>query len=111
MSELESALQQTQDARFRLVVTDAVFSMDGEIAKLPRIGELADTYESAIMIDECHGTGVLGKRGRGAIESTGMLGQVGMDLERITLRNYFFNAWKGFRRRKRRVHYREKGNH
>lgn len=77
MEQLEKALQESQDARFRMIVTDAVFSMDGEIAKLPEIGALAEKYEALVMIDECHGTGVLGKRGRGAIESTDMLRQIG----------------------------------
>lgn len=77
MNQLEQHLKDSQDARFRLIVSDAVFSMDGELANLPRIGELADQYDSVIMIDECHGTGVLGKRGRGAIESTDMLGKIG----------------------------------
>lgn len=60
-----------------MIVSDAVFSMDGELANLPRIGQLADQYGSVVMIDECHGTGVLGARGRGAIESTDMLGKIG----------------------------------
>lgn len=77
MEQLEEALAGAQDARFRLIVSDAVFSMDGEVARLPEIGPLADKYDSMVMIDECHGTGVLGKRGRGAIEATDMLGQIG----------------------------------
>jgi glycine C-acetyltransferase len=78
MEQLENALKESQNARFRMIVTDAVFSMDGAIAKLPEIGDLANKYESVVMIDECHGTGVLGKRGRGAIESTNMLGNIGI---------------------------------
>jgi glycine C-acetyltransferase len=81
MEQLEDCLKKSQDARFRLVVSDAVFSMDGEVAKLPEIGALADAYESSIMIDECHGTGVLGKKGRGAIESTDMMGKIGKSVK------------------------------
>lgn len=77
MQGLEEALQNSQDSRFRLVVTDSVFSMDGEVANLQRIHELAEQYSAVVMIDECHGTGVLGRRGRGAIESTDMLGKIG----------------------------------
>ena len=66
-----------QESRFRIIVSDAVFSMDGEVANIPQIVDLAEKYDASIMIDECHGTGVLGKKGRGAIESTNMMGNVG----------------------------------
>jgi glycine C-acetyltransferase len=77
MEQLEEQLKKAQDARFRLIVSDAVFSMDGEVANLPKIVDLAETYNASIMVDECHGTGVLGKKGRGAIESTNMMGNIG----------------------------------
>ena len=77
MESLEKALKDSQESRFRLVVTDSVFSMDGEVANLPKIHELAEKYNALVMIDECHGTGVLGKKGRGAIEAVDMLGKIG----------------------------------
>ena len=80
MQGLEEALQNSQDSRFRLIVTDSVFSMDGEVANLPRIHQLAEQYSAVVMIDECHGTGVLGTKGRGAIESTDMLGKIGKNI-------------------------------
>ena len=78
MEELEKCLMSVQNKRFKLIVTDSVFSMDGEVANLSKINELADKYDAIIMIDECHGTGVLGDKGRGAIEATNSLGKIGI---------------------------------
>ncbi|HZT43576.1 MAG TPA: glycine C-acetyltransferase [Chthonomonadaceae bacterium] len=64
MNSLEEALQQSQDARKRLIITDGVFSMDGDIAPLPDIAALAERYDAAVMVDDAHGSGVLGG-GRG----------------------------------------------
>src|SRR5262245_29512124 len=64
MNALEDALQQTQDAKKRLIITDGVFSMDGDVAPLPDIINLADRYDAAVMVDDAHGSGVLGG-GRG----------------------------------------------
>lgn len=77
MDELRTCLEQSKDSRFKLIVTDSVFSMDGEVANLPAINSLANEFGASIMIDECHGTGVLGKRGRGAIEASNMMGNIG----------------------------------
>ena len=65
MGELEARLQEARGSRLKLVVTDGVFSMDGDLAKLDRIVELADQYEAAVIVDDSHATGVLGPQGRG----------------------------------------------
>jgi glycine C-acetyltransferase len=76
MQDLEEKLQQAQSARFRMIATDGVFSMDGTIAKLDRICELAEQYDSLVMVDDSHATGVLGKRGRGTPEHCGVMGRI-----------------------------------
>lgn len=76
MQDLEEKLQEAQSARFRMIATDGVFSMDGTIAKLDRICELAEKYDALVMVDDSHATGVLGKRGRGATEHCGVMGRV-----------------------------------
>ena len=76
MGELEKQLQGAAKFRRRLVVTDGVFSMDGEIAKLDEIRKLCDKYDAIFLVDDSHGTGVLGKTGRGSIEEKGVLGKV-----------------------------------
>lgn len=76
LAELESCLQQTQAARRRLVVTDGVFSMDGTIAPLDQICELAERYDALVMIDDAHAHGFLGEHGRGTPEFRNCEGQV-----------------------------------
>jgi len=76
MSELENMLQQTQNLRHRIIVTDGVFSMDGTIAQLDKICVLADKYKALVMIDECHATGFMGKTGRGTHEHRGVVGKI-----------------------------------
>ncbi|MFQ5889140.1 MAG: glycine C-acetyltransferase [Gemmatimonadota bacterium] len=76
MNALEDALKETADARHRLVITDGVFSMEGEIAPLPEIRELCDRYDAIMAIDDSHATGVLGDTGRGTPEHYGMHGEV-----------------------------------
>jgi glycine C-acetyltransferase len=76
MADLERQLVQSQNARYRMIVTDGAFSMDGDIAKLDLICDLADRYNALVMTDECHCTGFLGKTGRGAIEHRGVQGRV-----------------------------------
>jgi glycine C-acetyltransferase len=68
MAELEQSLKQSQNNKYRLIVTDGVFSMDGDIANLPAICDLADKYDALIMVDDSHGTGYIGPTGRGSIE-------------------------------------------
>ncbi len=76
MRDLEKQLQACPDARFRLIVTDGVFSMDGSIANLPRICELADRYEALVMIDDSHAVGFMGQDGRGTHEHHGVMGRI-----------------------------------
>jgi len=76
MNELEARLKEAAGARFRLVVTDGVFSMDGYIAKLAAICDLADKYDALVMVDDSHAVGFMGKRGRGTHEHCGVMGRV-----------------------------------
>ena len=76
MSDLEKQLQSASSARTRIIVTDGSFSMDGTIAQLDKICELADKYDAAVMIDECHSSGFLGKTGRGTHEYRGVMGRI-----------------------------------
>jgi len=76
MADLEEQLKAAQGARRRLIVTDGSFSMDGTIAQLGKICDLADKYDAMVMIDECHSTGFLGKTGRGVHEYRDVMGRV-----------------------------------
>jgi glycine C-acetyltransferase len=76
MGDLEAKLSEARAARFRLIVTDGVFSMDGTIADLPAICDLADRYGALVMVDDSHGVGVLGARGRGTHEYRNVMGHV-----------------------------------
>ncbi|WP_077621897.1 glycine C-acetyltransferase [Sediminibacillus massiliensis] len=76
MESLEQALKESMDYRTRLVVTDGVFSMDGNIAPLPEIVELAEKYDALIMVDDAHASGVLGENGRGTVNHFGLDGRV-----------------------------------
>ncbi|MDQ0416938.1 glycine C-acetyltransferase [Croceifilum oryzae] len=76
MEDLEKALQETQSARMRLIVTDGVFSMDGNIAPLPQIVELAEKYNAIVMVDDAHASGVLGRNGRGTVDHFDLNGRV-----------------------------------
>ncbi len=76
MADLEQKLREAQSARFRLIATDGVFSMDGYVANLPAICELADRYRAVVMVDDSHGVGVLGKRGRGSHEYHKVMGRI-----------------------------------
>jgi glycine C-acetyltransferase len=94
MADLERCLQEAQDQRFRVIVTDGVFSMDGTIAQLDKICDLADKYDALVMVDECHATGFLGKHGRGTIEHCDVLGRV--DIITSTLGKAMGGASGGF---------------
>ncbi len=76
MVGLEEQLQATQDSRFRVIATDGVFSMDGVIANLPAICELADKYDALVMVDDSHAVGVLGEKGKGTHEYCATMGRI-----------------------------------
>src|SRR5690348_15436606 len=76
MKDLEAKLKETQNLRSRIIVSDGSFSMDGTIAQLDKICDLADEYDAAVMIDECHSSGFIGKTGRGTHEYRGVMGRI-----------------------------------
>jgi len=76
MADLETKLQESKNCRSRIIVTDGSFSMDGTIAQLDKICDLADKYDAIVMIDECHSSGFLGKTGRGTHEYRGVMGRI-----------------------------------
>ncbi len=76
MEELEQCLKDAQDLTYRIIVTDGVFSMDGDIAKLPEIVALAEKYDALVMVDDSHATGYIGKTGRGTAEHYDLLGKI-----------------------------------
>jgi glycine C-acetyltransferase len=76
MGDLEAKLKEAEHLRSRIIVTDGSFSMDGTIAQLDKICDLADKYDAAVMIDECHSSGFLGKTGRGTHEYRGVVGRI-----------------------------------
>lgn len=78
MDELEARLKEANDAgaRHKIIVTDGVFSMDGIVASLDKICDLADAYDAMVMIDECHATGFIGKTGRGTLEEKRVMGRI-----------------------------------
>ena len=94
MQELEQALQDSQSAKIRLIATDGVFSMDGDIAKLEQICDLADRYDALVMVDDSHATGVLGATGRGSVEHCNVMGRV--DIITSTLGKALGGASGGF---------------
>lgn len=96
MADLEKQLQAATEAgaRFKLIVTDGVFSMDGYVAQLDKICDLADKYDAMVMVDECHATGFIGKTGRGTIELKNVLGRV--DIITGTLGKALGGAMGGF---------------
>ena len=94
MAELEDCLKKAQAQRFHIIVTDGVFSMDGNAAPLDEICKLAEKYDALVMVDECHSAGVLGKTGRGITELYNLRGQV--DILTGTLGKAFGGAVGGF---------------
>lgn len=111
MEGLEKVLVEAKDIRRRLIVTDGVFSMDGDIAPLDRIVELAEEYDAMVMVDDAHGDGVLGKDGRGIVDHFGLEGRVDIDMGTLSkafgclggyiagrkdLRDYLINTARSF---------------
>ncbi|MDA9051035.1 glycine C-acetyltransferase [Schleiferiaceae bacterium] len=94
MADLEVQLKAAEGARFKIIVTDGVFSMDGYVAQLDKICDLADQYDALVMVDECHATGFIGKTGRGTVELKNVLGRV--DIITGTLGKALGGAMGGF---------------
>jgi len=94
MEDLEQQLKEAQAQRFRIIVTDGVFSMDGNVAPVDRICELAEKYDAMVMVDECHSAGVVGRTGRGVTELFNIRGEV--DIITGTLGKAFGGAIGGF---------------
>jgi glycine C-acetyltransferase len=101
MQDLEEQLKKAQAQRFRIIVTDGVFSMDGYVAPLDKICDLADKYNALVMVDECHATGFIGKTGRGTIELKNVMGRV--DIITGTLGKALGGAMGGFTTGKKEV--------
>jgi glycine C-acetyltransferase len=101
MTDLEEQLKKAQDQRFRIIVTDGVFSMDGYVAQLDKICDLAEKYDAMVMVDDCHSHGFIGKTGRGTAEYCNVLGRV--DIITGTLGKALGGAMGGFTTGKKEV--------
>lgn len=101
MQDLEEQLKQAREQRFRIIVTDGVFSMDGNVAPVDKMVELAEKYDAMVMVDECHSAGVVGKTGRGVTELFNIRGKV--DLITGTLGKAFGGAIGGFTTGKKEI--------
>ena len=101
LEELESILQMTQGSRSRMIATDGVFSMDGHVARLAEICDLADKYDAMVMVDDSHATGFFGATGRGAIEHCGVMDRV--DVVTSTLGKALGGASGGFTSAKKEI--------
>lgn len=101
MADLEEKLKEAQSSRRRLIATDGVFSMDGDIAKLNEICDLADKYDAMVMVDDCHATGFIGKTGRGTHEFHNVMGRV--DIITGTLGKALGGASGGFTAAKKEI--------
>ena len=101
LAELESHLQAAQGAKLRMIATDGVFSMDGDVARLPEICDLAERYDALVMVDDSHATGFFGATGRGSIEHCGVMGRV--DVVTSTLGKALGGATGGFTTASREV--------
>jgi glycine C-acetyltransferase len=103
MEDLENQLKKAVEAkhRFKLIVTDGVFSMDGLVAPLDKICDLADKYDALVMVDECHATGFIGATGKGTLEAKGVMGRV--DIITGTLGKALGGAMGGYTTAKKEV--------
>ena len=101
MTDLESQLIKSQEQRNRIIVTDGVFSMDGYIAQLDKICDLADKYDALVMVDDCHATGFIGETGRGTHEYCNVIGRV--DIITSTLGKALGGAMGGFTSGKKEI--------
>ena len=101
MSELEERLKETQDSRFRLIATDGVFSMQGDLALLDQICDLADKYDALVMVDDSHATAFVGPNGKGTAEEMGVMDRV--DIVTSTLGKALGGASGGFTTGKKEI--------
>ena len=101
MADLKERLKETQDARFRLIATDGVFSMQGDLAPLKEICDLADEYDALVMVDDSHATGFVGPNGRGTPEEMGVIDRV--DIVTSTLGKALGGASGGFTTGKKEI--------
>ena len=101
MNELEACLKKTKKAKMRMIATDGIFSMDGDIAKLGEICDLADKYRALVMVDDSHATGFFGKTGRGSVEHCGVMSRV--DVITSTLGKAMGGASGGFTSSRREI--------
>ena len=101
MEDLETKLKEAANAKVKLIVTDGVFSMDGTIARLDKICDLADRYDAVVMTDECHSTGFMGETGRGVHEYRGVMDRV--DIITGTLGKALGGASGGFTSGKKEI--------
>lgn len=101
MNDLEEQLKKAQAQKHRIIVTDGVFSMDGYVAQIDKICDLADKYNAVVMVDECHATGFIGKTGRGSIELRNAMGRV--DIITGTLGKALGGAMGGFTTGKKEI--------
>jgi glycine C-acetyltransferase len=101
MADLEEQLKKAQAQRYRIIVTDGVFSMDGYVAPLDKICDLADKYNALVMVDECHATGFIGKTGRGTVELKNVMNRV--DIITGTLGKALGGAMGGFTTGKKEI--------
>lgn len=101
MADLERVLQEAQAQRHRIIVTDGVFSMDGNVAPMDKICDLADKYDALVMVDECHSAGVVGETGRGVAEKYNVYGRI--DIHTGTLGKAFGGAVGGFTTGKKEI--------
>ena len=101
MADLERVLIEAQGQRHRIIVTDGVFSMDGNVATMDKICDLADKYDALVMVDECHSAGVVGETGRGVAEKYNVYGRI--DIHTGTLGKAFGGAIGGFTTGKKEI--------
>ena len=101
MADLEEMLRQTSDARFRLIATDGVFSMQGDLAPLPEICDLAEKHDAMVMVDDSHATGFIGPSGKGTAEELEV--QDGVDVTTSTMGKTFGGASGGFTTGRREI--------
>ena len=101
MADLERCLQEAQAQRFRIIATDGVFSMDGNVAPMDKICDLAEKYDALVMVDESHSAGVVGPTGRGVAEQFNVYGRIDI---------FYRYPWQGFRWCHGRIHNRKEGN-